>query len=222
MRLWTALLALALLTAPARGQVVADLEDLPLSGPNTFYNGADGAGGFTSRGARFNNSYNATFGAWEGWAYSNVVNTTTPGFTNQYAAYNLPGGGGDGSPQYAVAFAGVPAIDLPANTRPQAVRITNTTYAALSMRDGDAFAKKFGGPTGNDPDFFRLTVEGRDAAGALLGSLDFYLADYRFSNNSLDYIVSQWTTVDLTGLPAGTRRLTFALTSSDNGQFGMT
>jgi hypothetical protein len=38
----------------------------------------------------------------------------------------------------------------------QGVYVTNTTYAYNSMRDGDMFAKKFGGPTGNDPDWYKL------------------------------------------------------------------
>ena len=90
------------------------------------------------------------------------------------------------------------------------------------MRDGDSFAKKFGGPTGNDPDYFRLTILGRDAANNSTGSVEFYLADYRFANNSLDYIVSQWTTVDLSSLGATTTSLQFALDSTDNDPvFGM-
>jgi hypothetical protein len=32
---------------------------------------------------------------------------------------------------------------------------TNTTYAALSMLSGDSFAKKFGGASGDDPDWFK-------------------------------------------------------------------
>ena len=100
------------------------------------------------------------------------------------------------------------------------IRLTNTTYTALSMRDGDSFAKKFGGGTGNDPDFFLLNIQGRDASDAITGIVPFYLADYRFSNNALDYIVSQWTTVDLSSLPVNTTALTFELTSSDVGPSG--
>jgi hypothetical protein len=220
MRLRASLFLLLALPAAGPAQVVVDLEDLSAP-PAGFYNGSDGAGGFTSRGARFNNVYDPTFGVWTGWSYSRVTNVTTAGFTNQYAAYNLPGGGtGDGSPTYAVAFAPTPTINLPANTRPLSARIANTTYAALSMLNGDQFAKKFGGPTGNDPDFFRLTVQGFNAGGALTGSLDFFLADYRFANNSQDYILSQWTSLDLTSLGSAAR-LSFSLTSSDNGPFGM-
>jgi Domain of unknown function (DUF4465)/PEP-CTERM motif len=222
MRSHMALLLSVFLSAPAPAQVI-DFEDLTVPAAG-YYNGSDGAGGFTSRGARFNNSYSAQFGAWSGWSFSRVTNVTTPGFSNQYAAYNLPSGTGDASPTYGVAFNANPGdatVQLPAGTHPVSVRLTNTTYAALSMLNGDQFAKKFGGPTGNDPDFFRLTIQGRDAAGALLGSVEFFLADYRFANNALDYVVSQWTTVNLAGLPATTARLTFALDSTDNGPFGM-
>src|SRR2546423_3178934 len=135
MNKYLSLLLLPLLAAPARAQVI-DFEDLTVPAAG-YYNGSDGAGGFTSRGARFNNSYSTAFGAWSGWSYSRVVNVTTPGFSNQYAAYPLPGGGGDASPTFGVAdnfSPGDATIQLPAGTRPQSLRLTNTTYAALSMR----------------------------------------------------------------------------------------
>jgi Domain of unknown function (DUF4465) len=230
---WFVALVVWTLTSAVHAQVV-DLEDLTLPGPNTFFNGSANiippatvsTIPFVSRGATFNNRFDTAFGGtWAGWSYSNVVNTTTAGFGNQYAAYNLPSGGGDSSPQYAVAFQDfftpvTPAIVLPNGTRPASMRITNTTYAALSMRDGDSFAKKFGGVTGNDPDFFRLTIRGFDALDALTGTVEFFLADYRFANNNLDYIVSQWMTVNLAPL-GGAVRMTFGLDSTDNGQFGM-
>jgi hypothetical protein len=43
-----------------------------------------------------------------------------------------------------------------------------------------------------------LTIEGLDATGASVGTVEFYLADYRFSNNALDYILEEWAEVDLT------------------------
>jgi Domain of unknown function (DUF4465)/PEP-CTERM motif len=217
--------ACLLASTPAAAQVVANFENLALA-PQSFENGASLPGFFTSGGATFNNNYSAAFGAWSGWSYSNMSNTTTAGFGNQYAAYApaTASGSGDNSANYGVAFAFSPGdatITLPAALRPQSIRVTNTTYAAISMRDGDAFAKKFGGPTGNDPDFFLLTIAGRNALNQLTGSVDFYLADYRFTNNALDYIVSQWTTIDLTSLGADTTRLDFGFTSSDNGPFGI-
>jgi hypothetical protein len=215
-------LVLCVLPASIYAQATATFDNLSLPGANTFENGANLAGGFTSGGAFFNNSYNPTFGSWSGFSYSNVVNTTTAGFGNQYAAFHLPSGGGDNSANYGVAFnfsPGDAAITLPA--RPLSIRITNTTYAGISMRDGDMFAKKFGGLTGNDPDFFKLTIQGRDSANSVVGTKEFFLADFTSPNNALDYIVSQWTTVDLSSLPNTTTRLTFVLESSDNGPFGM-
>lgn len=199
-----------------------DFEDLTLA-PESFYNGADGSGGFLSQGAFFNNRYDPQFDFWSGWAYSNQTDVTTPGFLNQYSAYNLPNGGGDDSPNYGVVFnaqLGDAYVLLPEGTTPTSVRITNTTYTALSMRDGDTFAKKFGGPDGTDSDFFVLTIHGLDANGDVTGSVDFYLADYRFQDPTLNYIVSSWTTIDLTPLGSATS-LTFELASSDIGPFGM-
>jgi hypothetical protein len=87
------------------------------------------------------------------------------------------------------------------------------------MRDGDAFAKKFGGTSGNDADFFKLELQGF-RGGNLTNKFDFYLADFRAANAADDYIVENWTRVNLASL--GTvDSLKFALTSSDVGQFGM-
>ena len=54
-----------------------------------------------------------------------------------------------------------------AGTKPISVQLTNTTYTALSMLNGDSFSKKFGGSTGNDPDYLRLIIQGRDAGNAI-------------------------------------------------------
>ena len=205
---------------------IVHFEDKTL-GANSFYNGNTGttnSDGWVSGGAKFNNNYDTSFGGfWDGWSYSNVNNTTTAGFLNQYAAYTGTGLGGSGN--YAVAFQSFPQsyIDLPSDMRAQSAWFTNTTYAALSMLNGDSFAKKFGGASGNDADFFKLTIRGYDdlaTSGNLTGTKDFYLADYRFDNNALDYVVSTWQEVDLSGL-GNAKSIGFSLTSSDNGGFGM-
>ena len=50
--------------------------------------------------------------------------------------------------------------------------------------------------------------------------MPFYLADYRSTDSAHDYIVDDWTWVDLSGL--GTvDRIEFTLSSSDVGSFGM-
>ncbi len=209
--------------------VTIDFEELPLVGED-FYNGSDEEGGFTSYGTMFNNLY-TDFGSgccWNGWAYSQTTDPNTPGPGNQYSAY--AGGGANGSAKYGVAFSGldagggiVPEISLPAGAEPASVLITNTTYSALSMLHGDTFAKKFGGLSGNDPDWFLLTVEGYNDANNFVGSVPFYLADYRFTDPNEDYLLEDWTEVDLAALSGlGVSRLDFRLSSSDtHPSFGM-
>jgi hypothetical protein len=212
--------------AGAAAPLVVDFEDLALS-PGTFNNGSNGAGGFVSQQTKFNNNYNSTFGSWNAWAYSNVTDVSTAGFTNQYSAYKLPAGGGaNGTTNFAVAFCdsfdplGTPTIELPSGFVLDSLHVTNDTYAALSMRNGDSFAKKFGGPTGNDPDWFLLTINGLNGSTPV-GTVNFYLADYRFADNGQDYVVSDWTEIDLSSLSAA-NKLTFSVSSTDvDPVFGM-
>jgi len=222
------LLAFVLLLPAAHATTVVDFEDLGLTADSS-YNGADGAGGFTSGAAQFSNKFTnfGTFTAWEGWAASTKTDVTTGGFLNEFSAYNLPAGGGDNSSTYAVAFGaasgvGEAAVYIEIPNDPISLRITNTTYGALAMQEGSAFNKKFGGESGDDADFFELTITGREGgpAGSVVGNVLFSLADFSAIDNSNDFIVDAWTTVDLTGL-AGSDTLTFLLESSDVGQFGM-
>jgi len=88
------------------------------------------------------------------------------------------------------------------------------------MKNGDAIAKKFGGETGDDPDFFLLTIRKYLDGTLSTDSVNFYLADYRFEDNTEDYIVKDWTWLDLTSL-GNADSLNFSLSSSDVGEFGM-
>lgn len=211
-----------LTVSSARGAVVG-FEDSPLA-PESAYYGADGAGGFTSGGAGFNNGYRDWGGGifdWWGWSYANLTDSTTPGHVNQFGV--VTGGGAAASAHYGLGFGigqGASRITLPAGASPVSLMVTNGTFPYYSMRDGDAFAKQFGGPTGEDPDYFRLTIEGLDGVGGVVGAIEFYLADFRFDDDAMDYIVEAWTEVDLTPL-LGASELSFTLDSSDVGDYGM-
>jgi hypothetical protein len=118
-----------------------------------------------------------------------------------------------------VAYAGgtLPRLELISSTDQRtfhSLQVANTTYAALSMLQGDAFSKKFGGPDGTDADWFLLTIEGFDASGNSVGTVEFFLADYRAADPAQDYIVEAWAEVDVSGL-VGATQLSFALSSSD-------
>lgn len=229
------LLILITVFAHLRGSaqfIVSDFEDLLLPGPPTgaYWNGSDLSGGFVSAGIYFPNNYDTAFGGYwvNGFAYSSVVDSVTSGFTNLYAA--KPASGYNGSSNYAVAQQN--AVARLNNVVPTMViegfYVTNGTYAHNSMRDGDTFARKFGDTTGTNsglpqgsyPDYFKLTVRSYVNGFLSNDSVEFYLADFRFTDNSLDYIVNTWEWVDCSTL-AVFDSLKFTLSSSDNGTFGM-
>ena len=120
----------------------------------------------------------------------------------QYAS--AAGPGADGSPAYGIGYDDpygpeADRITLPGPGTVAGLYVNNTAYAALSMLEGDAFAKRFGGTDGSDPDWFLLTIDGRDAAGGPTGTVGVYLADYRDPDPARDYVLTEWTWVDLTG-----------------------
>ncbi len=195
-------------------------EDLTLPS-ESYWNGSDESGGFDSDGAHFINNYNAAWGTWDGFSYSNVTDTGTGGVAGQYNS--IAGGGQGSSANYAVSYvgwAGPPIVTLDAAGVLAGLYVTNDNWGYYSMLDGDAFAKKFGGDAGEEADWFLLTITGKDSGGDVTGTVEFYLADFRFEDSSQDYIVDTWQFVDLASL--GTvKSLEFSLSSSDVGAWGM-
>lgn len=228
-----AVLGLLVNTQNINAQMVSDFESIPLS-PESFWNGSDLSGYnntteystlFTSGDAGFLNTWDITWGLpgyWsDGFAQSTYTDSVTSGSGNLYSA--KAASGRLGSLTYGVGqnFAGLSFANSAADTTVDGIYLTNTTYAANSMRDGDSFAKKFGGTTGNDPDWFMITIRGFDVNGNILpDTVNYYLADFRDANNSNDYIVTDWQFVDLSTL-GNVHGLVFNLSSSDMGGFGM-
>ncbi len=218
---WQFTVALAFCATISMGQRVVGFEEFTLP-TGSFLNGSDGKGGFQSGDIFLPNTYDAQYMSWSGWAISNWTDTLTPGFTNQYSA--ITGKGYGGSAHYAITYAfGNNNLVLRGNAAGLPVSgmyLTNSAYAYWSMKDGDAFSKKFGGLTGNDPDYFLLTIKAFYQGRLSSDSVNFYLADFRFSNNSQDFIVKDWKWVDLSSL-GPVDSLAFSLTSTDVGVFGM-
>lgn len=183
-----------------------------------------GSDSFECKGFTF--SYKKTdMGGWDAvswFAWSSHRDTFTKDFTNQYSA--ITKWGNNDSNVYCVAyqFEGEESfIILPQESVLTGVYITNTTYAYYSMLEGDGFAKRFGGPSGTDPDYFKLTILGYDKNGTKTGEIVFYLADFRFDDNSEDYILDKWKWVELSSL-GKVKKIKFALSSTDNDpNFGM-
>ncbi len=161
----------------------------------------------------------------QAWSYSSYTDITTPGSTNQYSAIT---GNGESSDQYGVCNVSEYSNNRLFSTSqtaftPTGAYFTNTTYAALSMQDGDAFATQFGDVSNSagGEDWFLLTIYGLASDSTHNGdSVNFYLADYRFTDNTQDYIIDDWTWVDLSSLES-VYGLDFVLSSSDIGTWGM-
>ena len=97
------------------------------------------------------------------------------------------------------------------------------------MLNGDLFAKKFGEDTSatgvidgtNGEDFFRVWIIGENMNDGSKDSIEFYLADYRFADNTEDYILDTWENIDLSAMGFIVNKVSIRFESSDIGDFGM-
>ncbi len=207
---------------------VLNFTELPLTHNSFFLPEENGM--FSSGPLNF--IYEAGFGSWSGFSYSNRVSLTGEYTNDQFVAATSGGMDGD-TTNFAISYVSsdwmsgtydpIPSIINVANG--QAVSFsgfyaTNSHMAYITLRDGTMFNKKFGGVTGNDPDWFRLKVWGVRADNSLTEIVEHYLADFRFEDNGLDYIQNDWRWVDLSSL-GEVKSLNFILESSDSGDYGM-
>ncbi|MGM0619581.1 MAG: DUF4465 domain-containing protein [Bacteroidota bacterium] len=209
--LWVALFS-------ANAQTVATFDDVDLE-PDSWYNGSDGSGGFKSGGIWFPNDYNAEWQSWSGFSVSNMKDTTTAGYENQYSA--ITGEGASESENYTVVyFPGDLKMEFDSVVEITGFNVTNSTYAFLAMKNGDDYSKKFGGADGTDPDYLKLLVWGVNELGNSTDTVEFYLADYRFEDSDEDYLVNTWEWMDLSSLGKVTE-LHFGMESSDMSDWGL-
>jgi hypothetical protein len=213
------------------GDTTFGFENLELDN-DSFFNGSDLSGtpdnpnffaNFSSGNVYFTNVWNnGIYPNWaSGWAYSNMTDSVTAGYTNQYSAITAIGI--MESENYAIGRNNS-YITYDTTTNFSA-NVTNSTYAYLSMKDGDSYGKIFGSnldANGDDDgtngeDYFTLSIHGYND-GDLVDSTDFYLADYRFEDDNQDYLVNTWQYVTL---EQEVDSVTFVLNSSDIGLYGM-
>ena len=193
-------------------------EDIVLN-ESGFYNGSDGSGGFSTGNAFFKTSYYSEYDSWSGFAVSNHTDTITPDFSNQYSS--VAGSGAGNTAQYALLYSfseDTIVFTIPAKV--SNIAISNSSYAYYTMKNGNAFAKKFGGETGNDPDYFNLYFSVVDTKGNRINFNPVPLADFTFTDNSNDYISKEWEYYDLSN--AGyVKYLIFSFASSDTSAWGI-
>lgn len=158
------------------------------------------------------------YGFGYGFTYCNLKNDSTPGYMN-VSAYTAKGKYGD---SYFTVCSGGEAYGIPTEIsftgnksyNAKGMFVTNSTYAYLALKNHDdghgeyAFVKQW-----TSDDWFLLTITGIGEANDTTGVVTFKLAD------GLN-IVNDWEYVDLTKL-GRVSKITFSLSSTDNGQFGM-
>ena len=214
------LLSLMLLaTAFAFAQDPATFEDVQL-GSNGIWQPPFGSNEMSSGGWLFTN--NTQNGYWGGFTASNRTDLNQSGLDAQYTA--AAGCGYDGSTQYAVAYTmGVQTEVYAADGQSHTVTgcyVTNNLWTYQDILQGGYGEPPYGGTTGNDPDWFKVTATGKNASGQTVGTLDFYLADFRFANNEEDYILNTWEWFDLSPL-GNVATISFSLSSSRGSGYNM-
>lgn len=152
-----------------------------------------------------------TFGG--GFTYTNKTDKKTAGYTNNSAIT----GTGKTCATYMTVNPSAYSTDKfrfagNASHTVKGMYVTNSTYAYLSILNGDGYAKPF-----KDGSWFKLTVTGLDDKGNTTGTAEIYLADYR---NGKKVLLDKWTWMDLSAL-GKVAEVKFSLSSTDNGNFGM-
>lgn len=198
---------------------LADFDSLT-TGPNGYYKpDVGGVYNWQDDGASFGLNVDPTYFSWDGWTYSDVNDTNTAGFGNQYAVF---GDGQDrsGTGNYAVGYysswgGSNPTVTFSGATQVNGFYAMNTTYAALDMMSGSGYSDAF-----STNDWLKLSVEGFNNSAESQGVSDMLLADftgYTAGDNKNNYMLTDWDFMDLTGLGNDVYSLKFSVTSSANG-----
>lgn len=220
-------LAILALTGISSAQQIVDFEDVGQSlSADSAYRGEDLAAQFISNGIRFNNSYNAGFDSWSGFAYSNRTSWNSGGLSGfeefQFgndtvvtSPANGSGAGFGGSDTWGVAFSFSPNDSIMSTVSGAAIEslhINNTRTTRHVIENGNAGATPF-----SAADEFRLILNQLDAANNVIASLDV------FELAGGGSVVDDWQFVDLRGTSIeGANRIGIELTSTNTNGGGST
>lgn len=157
--------------------------------------------------------YYSSWGFGGGFIYTNKTDITTPGYTNNSAITGTGKYGKVYLTSYYNSFTPSKIVNLnPDLYKFKGMWVTNSTNAYLSIKDGDSMAKKFVAG-----DWFKLTITGYTSSKAEIGSIDFYLADFR-DGKSIN--INTWQWVDLSSLNNASY-IEFSMSSTNNNTWGM-
>jgi hypothetical protein len=214
------LVLVAFVATNLESQNVVNFEELNLL-PETYWNGSDETGSFSSKYLRFYNDFDAMYSSWMGWAYSNTTDATTNSYTNLSSA---SGHGANNSANYAIAFVGsnwmsnnepIPSVikvdttQLPENQFGMYISLAAYTHLYM-MAENYYEINNF---------YLRLHIEGINSLTNTSVSQDVLLADYRA--DTVHFALSDWTYVDMTWAN-NCDSLLFTLESNDTvGGYGI-
>ncbi len=176
-----------------------------------------------SQGWSFQNYYYDYYGytGTMGFTASNCTDTTLTGIDAQYTAVT---GKGYKSSNYAMCYPMGNTTVAAVDGYPRTVTgcyVTNDLWTYQAILEGDGYGPQFGGEDGTTPDYMKIVATGLDEEGEEISSTEFYLADYRFADNTEDYVVADWRWFDLSVL-GEVSAIRFDLESSRNNEYGMT
>lgn len=212
------------LVIPVSTIIQIDFKELELAN-NSYSRGENlpnNSVGFSSKGLIFPVN---PFGEnqWTGFTLSSRFNQTTTSQPDIFSAYAARSTSGKFMlySQPLSPYAASVYLENGQNRVFGSISVANSTLTYLVMRHGtESGIRRFGGTSNNEPDWFRLTIEGFTDGGVYTGKVEYYLADFRSANNRLRTMLANWATIDLTSL-GEINRLSFTLDSSiknDEGQ----
>ncbi|MCF0202893.1 MAG: DUF4465 domain-containing protein [Bacteroidaceae bacterium] len=187
----------------------------------------------SKNGYVFENKFDSQYGSWAGFALSNLSDTQTPGYANQYSVYSA-----NSNNTFAVFY--YSDYDGGQTIRrtdgkdfyPYAMSVAPTTYTMLSAINGDDFSPKF-----TDKDTLSVEIVGLDATGKTiedsyikfsmlrgrtLGQFNLYMSGMYFTSfDNLSPSSGLWSGVPLYHL-GKVNRIKITMTSNVRGEYGIT
>lgn len=162
-----------------------------------------------------------------GIAVSRWNNMEDATYMNQCSVYykNANGNAGNnGSKTFGAAYYSAYGVETPSVKFTESTMygkfdhmyVCNAAYTALSMINGDDFAKKH---TYEDKDWLLLTITGKDIHGVSTGKVEVYLSDFRTEN--APGVLKEWKKIELGSLGDKVHSIHFEITGSDMGDFGI-
>ena len=173
---------------------------------------------------------------WDNWGASGIfyydvtmANLTGKefGWSNPYYdQYSAAGGAAEGK-NYAVWYDnwyGSAHVMLPEPQILSGMAVTNNAWVVDAIKNGDGQSVEADGTTGKPfgkGDWLKLTVTGYDESETAVGTVDYYLADFRDTADIYEWTYAEnWQWLDLTALDT-VSSIGFSLTSSKHNSYGM-